>query len=303
MGLRAAVRTAGVGGRTAGGAVGFSGIFLIVMSLTFSAGAITSYNATPAPERTEVGALVVQWDDDGDPATPDRVDWECSGTMVDRDTFVTAGHCTTDWPAGVRFYVSLDQDVQTALDTAVRAHPGDPAAIGAAVGVEGVAHTDPAYPGPSADPHDIAVVQLPASSLAARWTFRPAALPTAGELDALAPQQLNTTAFEVAGYGTQEAQRGPGGQTHPGGGVRMKAPVTFNALDPSWVRLGMTAPQGNGGACYGDSGGPNFAVLDGALVLAATTITGDGPCYATNVAYRLDAPAARAFLAPFVALP
>ena len=83
----------------------------------------------------------------------------------------------------------------------------------------------------------------------------------------------------------------------------MKAPVAFDALNPSWVRLAMTAPQGNGGACYGDSGGPDFAEIDGSPVLAATTITGDGPCYATNVAYRLDAPAARAFLAPFTALP
>lgn len=83
----------------------------------------------------------------------------------------------------------------------------------------------------------------------------------------------------------------------------MKAPVTFDALNNAWVRLGMTAPQGNGGACYGDSGGPNFAVLGGRKILAATTITGDTPCYATNVAYRFDTPGARAFLSPFVKLP
>jgi hypothetical protein len=273
------------------------------MSLTSPSYAINSYNASPAPERTEVGALIVQWDDDGDPATPDRVDWVCSGTMVDRDTFLTAAHCTSDWPTGVRFYVSLDQDVQSGLAAAAAAHPGDPSAVASAVGVEGTAHTDPAYPGPSADPHDIAVIELPVAATTARWAFTPATLPTAGELDALGPQQLNATSFLVAGYGTQEAERGPGGQTHPGGGVRMKAPVTFDALNPSWVRLAMTAPQGNGGACYGDSGGPNFALLDGAQVLTATTITGDSPCYATNVAYRLDSPVARAFLAPFVALP
>jgi hypothetical protein len=171
------------------------------------------------------------------------------------------------------------------------------------VGVEGVAHTDPAYPGPSSDPHDIAVIQLPAAELTARWAFTPALLPAAGELGALGPQRLNSTSFLVAGYGTQEAERGPGGQTHPGGGVRMKAPVTFDALNASWVRLAMTEPQGNGGACYGDSGGPNFATLGGRLVLVATTITGDTPCYATNVSYRLDSPAARAFLSGFVTLP
>jgi hypothetical protein len=275
----------------------------LVAALAGPAAAINSYNALPAPERTEVGALVVQWDADENPATADRVDWMCSGTMVDRDTFLTAAHCTSDWPAGARFYVSLGQDVQADLDAAATAHPGDPAAVASAVAVEGVAHQDPAYPGPSSDPHDIAVIQLPARALAARWAFTPAALPTAGQLDGLGPQGLNTTPFQVVGYGTQEAQRGPGGQTHPGGGVRLKAPVTFDALNAPWVRLAMTAPQGNGGACYGDSGGPNFAQIGGRWLLVATTITGDGPCYATNVSYRLDAPAARAFLAPFVALP
>lgn len=279
------------------GAVGMA------VAAALPASAINSYNATPAPERTEVGALVAQWDDDADPATPDRVDWVCSGTMVDADTFVTAGHCTTDWPSGVRFYVSLEQDVQSALDAAAAAHPASPSDIASSVGVEGTAYTDPAYPGPASDPHDIAVVQLPADAVAARWAFTPAVLPHAGELGALGPRMLDVTGFEVAGYGTEEALRGPGGQTHPGGGVRMKAPLTFDALNPSWVRLAMTEPQGNGGACYGDSGGPNFATLDGRRVLVATTITGDTPCYATNVAYRLDTPAARAFLARFITLP
>ncbi|MGH3859238.1 trypsin-like serine protease [Actinokineospora sp.] len=271
--------------------------------LSTPASAINSYNATPAPERTEVGALVVQWDNDDNPATPDRIDWMCSGTMVDRDTFLTAAHCTTDWAEGVRFYVSLSQNVQADLDAAALAYPGNPAAQGAAVGVEGIAHNDPAYPGNSADSHDISVVQVPAAALAARWSFTPATLPAAGKLDTLGPRGLEAVPFTVAGYGTQEAKRGPGGQTHPGGGVRMKAPVGFDALNNTWVRLHMTAPQGNGGACYGDSGGPNFAVIDGKLTLVATTITGDGPCYATNVSYRLDAPTARAFVSQFVALP
>ncbi|MDQ0990575.1 trypsin-like serine protease [Streptomyces sp. V3I7] len=274
-----------------------------VLAAALPSSAINSYNATPAPERTEVGALVATWDNDGDPATPDRVDWVCSGTMVDADTFLTAAHCTTDWPDDVRFYVSLDQDVQAGLDAAAKRHPGDPAAQARDVAVEGTARTHPDYPGPASDPHDIAVVQLPAAQVKSRWSFTPATLPTANQWGELGPQGLNSTDWFVAGYGTQEAERGPGGQTHPGGGVRMKAPVTFDALNDAWLRLAMTAPQGNGGACYGDSGGPNFAVVGGRNVLAATTITGDTPCYATNVVYRLDTPGARAFLSPFVKLP
>jgi hypothetical protein len=288
--------------RTLGLAV--AGAAVLVASAT-PAAAINTYNATPAPERTEVGALVATWDDDGDPATPDRVDWVCSGTMVDANTFLTAAHCTAafTWPPNVRFYVSLAQDVQGALDAAAAQHPGDPAAIAQAVGVEGVAHTEAGYPGNSADAHDIAVIEVPAAAIAARWTFTPATLPTAGLLDQLGPRTLDGTGFVVVGYGTEEAQRLPGGHVHPGGGVRMKAPEGFDALNKTWIRLDMHAQHGNGGACYGDSGGPNFAVLGGKLVLVATTITGDVPCYATNVVYRTDTPTARSFLAEFVALP
>lgn len=280
---------------------------IAVIALTAGqASAINSYNATPAPERTEVGAFVALWDGDGD-GTADQLDWVCSGTMVDDDTYLTAAHCTSDWPAGVRFFVSLDQDVQAELDAA----PGDTATERAdamvADGelVEGDAHQDAAYPGPSSDPHDIAVLDFADRSVtpAEVWSFTPATLPTAGELDALGGRALDSTAWTVVGYGTQEAARGPGGQTHPGGGVRMKAPLGFDALNKSWVRLAMASSQGYGGACYGDSGGPNFVQIDGSRVLAGTTITGDAPCYATNVAYRTDTPSARAFLASYVDLP
>lgn len=274
---------------------------LVSMVATSPAGAINTYNAAPAPERTEVGAFVALWDGRDEDPDLDRFDWVCTGTMVDEDTFLTAAHCTSDWPEGTTFYVSLEQDVQGFLDEAADA---DMTAVEAkdwalAEGfiVPGEPFQDAAYPGTSADSHDIAVLDVSLADLAATdWEFTPATLPTADQLSTYGSRQLDTFSWQVMGYGTEESLRGPGGQTHPGGGVRMKAPVDFNALNKTWVRLSMVEAQGNGGACYGDSGGPNFVEIDGELVLAATTITGDGPCYATNVAYRLDSPSAIAFL-------
>ena len=133
------------------------------------------------------------------------------------------------------------------------------------------------------------------------WDFVPAQLPTANQLSEIGGRQLDASDWLVVGYGTEEAVRGSGGQTHPGGGVRMQALVDFNALNKRGC--GWLEARGLGGACYGDSGGPNFVQIDGELVLAALTVTGDVPCYATNVIYRLDTDSARRLLEQFVALP
>jgi hypothetical protein len=281
----------------------------LLLAASSPAGAINSYNAEPAPERTEVGAFVALWDGSDEDPDLDRFDWVCSGTMVDEDTFLTAAHCTDDWPEGTTFYVSLEQDVQAVIDEALEGRTAVEArdwALAEGLIVAGTPYQDPAYPGTGADSHDIGVLEVDAAAIAedTDWEFTPALLPTPGLLDTLGSRTLDALDWWVVGYGTEEAVTGPGGHTHPGGGVRLKALEDFNALNKTWVRLSMIEAQGYGGACYGDSGGPNFVELaDGTLVLAATTITGDVPCYATNVAYRLDTESARTFLAAFVDLP
>ena len=279
--------------------------------LAAPAAAINTYNSSPAPERTETGALLVLWDTNGD-GVDDSFDWHCSGAMIDRDTFLTASHCIVDWsadPSLDHFYVSLDQDVQGDLDAAAALGLSGAAEAqyftshGEAVEGRGIA--DPDYQQAQSDPHDIAVVDFAGRSRtpADVWSFTPARLPSAGQLSTLSEAQLDAAPWLAVGYGTEEAQNGPGGQTHPGGGTRLKASLGFDAINPSWVRLSMIEAQGYGGACYGDSGGPNFVTLNGTMLLAGDTVTGDTPCYATNVAYRTDTDSARSFLAPYVQLP
>ena len=55
--------------------------------------------------------------------------------------------------------------------------------------------------------------------------------------------------------------------------------------------------MGNGGVCFGDSGGPTFHESDGAEYLVATHIFGFGDCgEGTNGDYRVDTESARAFI-------
>jgi hypothetical protein len=62
-----------------------------------------------------------------------------------------------------------------------------------------------------------------------------------------------------------------------------------------WIKLS----SNDGGVCFGDSDGP--WLLDGAI--AAIVSGGSSSCSGNSNAYRLDTPAARAFLAPYVQLP
>ena len=76
-------------------------------------------------------------------------------------------------------------------------------------------------------------------------------------------------------------------------------------MGPGYLRLSQNPARGNGGTCYGDSGGPNFlgAGSTETDIIAGITITGDSLCKSTNVVYRLDTESARTFLGQFVTLP
>jgi secreted trypsin-like serine protease len=198
----------------------------------------------------------------------------CSGTLISPTVFLTAAHCGD----------ADGERVRVTFDTAYQA--GDTV-------YSGTFHPDPLYGHDQSDPHDIAVVVLDKTVKG----IAPAKLPAAGSLSGLSGSQQ----FTSVGYGAYEVTNEPGGHEYLYDDVRMVATGTLNAINRSWLRISMNPSTGNGGTCYGDSGGPNF--LGRTNVIAATTITGDAVCRSTNVDYRLDTPAARAFLARYVTLP
>jgi V8-like Glu-specific endopeptidase len=197
----------------------------------------------------------------------------CSATLISPTVVLTAAHCGEEGEA-----------VTVTFDTAYV--DGDTV-------YSGTFHADPAYPGNQSDAHDIAVIVLDKAVKG----ITPSSLPEAGSLSDLTANQL----FTSVGYGAYEVTNSPGGHQYLYNDVRMVATGTLNSTNKTWLRISMNPATGDGGTCYGDSGGPNF--LGTTDVIAAITITGDAVCRATNVDYRLDTTSARDFLSQYVALP
>jgi hypothetical protein len=231
-----------------------------------------------------VGALLFDWWEPlGD---LDGLDQWCTGTLISPTVFVTAAHCVVgpDTPAGTQFYVSFAPDLLAKSARFIRATSYA---------------FDPLYGHDQANLHDLAVVLLPSS---ATRGMTPLQLPTQGELDRLSAQGgLSTQLFVNVGYGSSASRTGP--PSFGWDGKRNMSKSEFMGLQPTWLGLLMnTSATGEGGDCYGDSGGPKF--IDGnPNKIYATVTTGDFPCRATTWDWRLDTPEARAFLGRYVTLP
>lgn len=271
----------------------FSAVAALIASLAVSqAGAIT-FGELDGNAHPNVGALIAEW------RSPGVKEEFCSGTLVAPTVFLTASHCT----AALESRGIGSHDVWVSFDTDI----GDPVRASTTL-IRGTMHTHPEFGfsghGGFSDPHDIAVIVLDQPAATAYPGISPAVLPTLGQFDQMAQKSgLRGQKFTAVGYGVHEPQPGTGPLpgTFPFDGKRWKAVSEFNALNHAWLRLSQNNAKGDGGTCFGDSGGPNFlgAGAGETNVLAGVTVTGDAVCLATNVVYRLDTTSARQFLAQF----
>lgn len=237
------------------------------------------------------GAFIVQ-------APDGRIFPICSGTLIAPTVFLTASHCTVFFeqdlaPDGFTAFVSFDSPIPFGNITSTSTK---------LVAVTDV-FSNPLFNQAQSDSQDIAVLLVDPRGTRG---ITPAVLPPAGLLDQLSAQNgLKTAIFTAAGYGLQNRVTGGGQPFFQDANPvpRMFAFSSFNSLNGGYLRLSQNPSTGNGGTCFGDSGGPNFLNVNGVRTLVAITITGDSVCRSTNVDYRLDTTSARAFLAPFVALP
>ena len=225
----------------------------------------------------------------------------CSGTLISPTVFLGVAHCAlyfSDFlaPEGFKLYMSFGNpipifeltDVNTLIP--VTQFIPNPRYVQAN-------DTHPFNPHHGSDPGDLAVIILP---LSVTQGITPAALPTLGLLDELAVKNaLRGVLFTAVGYGSEDRF---GNRPNPM--PRMFAFSAFRALEPGFLQLSINPNLNNGGACFGDSGGPDFLPVNGKLILmAVSSVGGDHVCRATSGNYRLDTATARDFLKNFVRLP
>lgn len=252
---------------------------LLVATLAVPSGAIV-FGEPDGDLHPNVGTMVVEWE-------PGVVSHYCSGTLIAPTVFLTAAHCTADLLAegmervGVSFDTIFDPETAMVFTGTIHQHPR----------YDALRHYS--------DPHDMAVVVFddPVQGIT------PAQLPTLGLLDSLSKEQLRVQRFIAVGYGRVRDSIQGGWKENELTQARHLAEQGFRSLQRSWLVLDMLPHHGNGGTCFGDSGGPHFLGERTSNLIVSITVGGDAVCKATDQTYRIDTASARGFLADFVPLP
>jgi hypothetical protein len=258
-------------------------VLLVVMTVLVPQAANAISYGVPDDGHPNVGSFVVQVTNPDSGAT--ELYQLCTGTLIAPGVVVSASHCFSglpDFVEDITFTLDpvIDADKDGLVDTAVRRRSG-------------TAVVHPQFDTSGANnPFDVAVFLLdqPVTGVT------PARLPTVGLLD---QRTVQSQTFVTVGYGTVRETNRTGPQAFQVGWRRMMASQHVNSVTKAWVTFSMNLATGNGGTCFGDSGGPHFL----GDVVVAVTVTGDSVCKATDKDYRLDTTYARAFLSRFVTLP
>ena len=283
---------------------------VVALAVASPVGAIT-YGQPDAGEHPYVGFMI--FFDASEPGW-----FSCSGTLLDADTFLTAGHCTfpvaTDGeedgtPGGNDVWVTFNSTDVLAGWPARADYPDEQSLYEARSAwlndnpdyVKGMAIPNPLYDDFASFPanNDVGVVELDDDVAMSTYGVL-APLGTAQTL-AAAPSQRNSALVETVGYGIQSVQPKPMDET-----TRYKSTSRIVALNGNISRGGNlhtlnnpSAVGGVGGSCFGDSGGPVF-VNNTNQILAVVSFGFSGTCHGADYSWRVDTQPSYDFILPFV---
>ncbi len=294
----------------------------VLVAPTVPAHAIVG-GAPDAGEHPYVGQLLFYVPDAVDSRFDEPGGWfNCSGTLIDADTVVTAGHCTYavgfegEAPADtlhggtdVWFSVSEvpDYSILPPSSTFVPDRNDERYdAWSAALDASSDWHeaestfTHPDYVDAAFLLHDLGVVELSEPVVLPEY----GSLPSVDYLDRYDRKAKQRGLFESVGYGLE----GSGPKTSFGGDTRRKADRRLISLKGAYgyrdIAVMFSHARGGsttGGTCFGDSGGPTFdisnaAVAEQNIIVAVTSFGLNYNCNASG-SYRIDQPDDLAFLA------
>ncbi len=216
-----------------------------------------------------VGLMVAQ-DANGNPL------WRCSGTLLSRTLFLTAGHCTEAPAAHVEIWFAAD--VESGIPDNGYPYKGD---------VGGTPYTHPSYDPSAFYLYDLGVVVLDKPIRKSQY----GALPQQDQLDQLATERgQQDVTFTAVGYGLQESFPDEASWLANNQRVRMVAYPHLLQINTGFTgdfSLLLSNNSNTGGTCFGDSGGPNF--IGSSNVVGGVTSFGiNGNCAGTGGVYRVD---------------
>ncbi len=195
----------------------------------------------------------------------------CSGTAISEHRFVTAAHC---FPPGFPVRITFVENARSATAAdwtfgTFHPHPGWCAGCGPGV--------------PDLDTNDVAIV-VTSVSLPGPY----AKLPALGLADRLPAKTVLTT----VGYGIRERAKDVVDEF----GQRFRATQLLSPGNGVLASQFLKLSASSGGACFGDSGGPN---LLGSTLLAVNSFGINANCAGVTYSNRLDIPTTQEFLASF----
>ncbi|MDL2124891.1 MAG: trypsin-like serine protease [Deltaproteobacteria bacterium] len=229
--------------------------------------------------------------------------WRCSGSLIAPDVILTAGHCT-DGATGVRVW--FDEGPipwgtwNPSANPTCEGETGYPCTGDA----KGTPHTNPKFRSdenpygggnglPAFSYRDVGVVVLNEPVHMDEY----GELPDPGIVDTL----KNKTDVDFVGYGVQYQAQIPGKwlpQPPPyyrwtGPRVRMYAPSAMVSgkfvHSDEFLMLSLNPGRGQGGTCFGDSGGPDL-LADTNTVLGVNSYVTNHNCAGVGYSSRVDIP-------------
>jgi secreted trypsin-like serine protease len=230
---------------------------LLCSLLPGSAGAITNGQKDTQNRYPFVGLLAF-YDAEGEYMH------RCSGTLISPTVVLTAAHCTDGTATAYAYFkVEVPDDF--------RENP---------TGLLGTTHTHPDY-NPNTLDNDVGVVVLEKET---RLREYPVLAPEGFLSDLKAEGEIQDDTFVNVGYGLLEGSPPPNLRDNED---RWFSTSPYQGLTQNNLHLLQnTQATGQGGTCFGDSGGPHF--WKNTLIIVSVTSWGDAVCRSNDMTQRVD---------------